>query len=103
MCIRDRYEAGLSQRARDRISTLRETNDGFLIAERDLELRGAGEVLGTRQTGSAQFRIADLMRDKKLLPAAKLISDEITAEHPEVVMPIILRWLGEDSPEYGNV
>ena len=97
------YEAGLSQRARDRISTLRETNDGFLIAERDLELRGAGEVLGTRQTGSAQFRIADLMRDKKLLPAAKLISDEITAEHPEVVMPIILRWLGEDSPEYGNV
>lgn len=97
------YEQGLSQRARDRISTLRETNDGFLIAERDLELRGAGEVLGTRQTGSAQFRIADLMRDKKLLPAVKTITDDITANHPERVVPLIMRWLGEESPEYGNV
>ncbi len=97
------FEQGLSQRARDRISTLRETNDGFLIAERDLELRGAGEVLGTRQTGSAQFRIADLMRDKKLLPAVKTITDDITANHPDRVMPLIMRWLGEESPEYGNV
>lgn len=97
------FEQGLSQRARDRISTLRETNDGFLIAERDLELRGAGEVLGTRQTGSAQFRIADLMRDKKLLPAVKAITDDITANHPDRVMPLIMRWLGEESPEYGNV
>jgi len=97
------FEKGLSQRARDRISTLRKTNDGFLIAERDLELRGAGEVLGTRQTGSAQFKITDLMRDKKLLPQAKTISDEITENHPEKVMPLILRWLGEESPEYGNV
>jgi len=97
------YEQGLSQRARDRISTLRETNDGFLIAERDLELRGAGEVLGTRQTGAAQFRIADLIRDKKLLPEVKTICDEITAQQPEHVVPLILRWLGEESPEYGNV
>ena len=97
------YEQGLSQRARDRISTLRETNDGFLIAERDLELRGAGEVLGTRQTGSAQFRIADLMRDKKLLPAVKAMSDEITAHYPDHAMLLITRWLGEESPEYGNV
>jgi len=97
------YEPGLSQRARDRISTLRETNDGFLIAERDLELRGAGEVLGTRQTGSAQFRIADLMRDKKLLPTVKKISDEITDSHPDNVMRLIKRWLGDESPEYGNV
>jgi len=57
------YEPGLSQRARDRIGILRDTNDGFLIAEKDLELRGAGEVLGTRQTGSAQFKIADLVRE----------------------------------------
>jgi len=97
------FEQGLSQRARDRISTLRETNDGFLIAERDLELRGAGEVLGTRQTGTAQFRIADLMRDKKLLPAVKNICDEITEHQPQQVMPLIMRWLGEESPEYGNV
>ena len=97
------YEQGLSQRARDRISTLRETNDGFQIAERDLELRGAGEVLGTRQTGTAQFKITDLMRDRKLLPQAKIICDEITASHPDKVIPLILRWLGEESPEYGNV
>ena len=97
------FEQGLSQRARDRITTLRETNDGFLIAERDLELRGAGEVLGTRQTGIAQFKIADLMRDKKLLPRVKAICDEVTREHPDKVMPLIYRWLGEESPEYGNV
>jgi len=97
------YEQGLSQRARDRISTLRETNDGFLIAERDLELRGAGDVLGTRQTGTAHFRIADLMRDKKLLPEVKTICDEITTQQSELVVPLILRWLGEESPEYGNV
>ncbi len=97
------FEQGLSQRARDRISTLRETSDGFLIAERDLELRGAGEVLGTRQTGSAQFRIADLMRDKKLLPTVKNITDDITVNYPERVMPLIMRWLGEESPDYGNV
>ena len=97
------FEPGFSQRARDRISTLRETNDGFLIAERDLELRGAGEVLGTRQTGSAQFRIADLMRDKKLLPGVKIICDDITANHPDRILPLIMRWLGDDSPEYGNV
>ncbi len=97
------FEQGLSQRARDRISTLRESNDGFYIAERDLELRGAGEVLGTRQTGAAQFRIADLMRDKTLLPTVKNISDDITEHHPENIMPLIMRWLGEESPEYGNV
>ena len=97
------FEQGLSQRARDRITTLRETNDGFLIAERDLELRGAGEVLGTRQTGTAQFRIADLMRDKKLLPEVKSLCEQINAQQPEHVMPLILRWLGEESPEYGNV
>ncbi len=97
------YEKGLSQRARDRIGILRETNDGFLIAEKDLELRGAGEVLGTRQTGSAQFKIADLMRDKKLLPQVKQMTDEITVRHPQQVVPLISRWLGEESPEYGNV
>ena len=97
------FEKGLSQRARDRIGILRETNDGFLIAEKDLELRGAGEVLGTRQTGSAQFKIADLMRDKKLLPQVKIISDEISSRHPHQVLLLISRWFGKDSPEYGNV
>ena len=97
------FEKGLSQRARDRIGILRETNDGFLIAEKDLELRGAGEVLGTRQTGSAQFKIADLMRDRKLLPQVKTISDEITSRYPQQVVLLISRWFGKDSPEYGNV
>jgi len=97
------YEPGLSQRARDRIGILRDTNDGFLIAEKDLELRGAGEVLGTRQTGSAQFKIADLVRDRDLLPDAKTIGDEITQKHPALVVALLARWLGSDSPEYGNV
>ena len=60
-------------------------------------------MLGTRQTGSAQFKIADLMRDKKLLPQAKTICEEISHKHPDKVIPLILRWLGEESPEYGNV
>jgi len=97
------YEPGLSQRARDRIGILRDTNDGFLIAEKDLELRGAGEVLGTRQTGSAQFKIADLVRDRELLSDAKTIGDEITVKHPDLIVALLARWLGSDSPEYGNV
>lgn len=102
-CVLMYEQQGLSQRARDRIGILRKTNDGFLIAEKDLELRGAGEVLGTRQTGSAHFKIADLMRDKKLLTRVKQISDDISLQHPQHVLPLIARWLGEESPEYGNV
>ncbi len=97
------FEGGLSQRSRDRIAIMRQTNDGFAIAERDLELRGAGELLGTRQTGSMNFRIADLLRDKKLLDIAKDLADRIQSDLPESIDPLIARWMGEDAPEYGNV
>lgn len=97
------FEAGLSQRARERIAIMRETTDGFQIAEKDLQLRGAGELLGTRQTGSLQFRIADIMRDKTLLDRAGDISDELISGPAQTVDALIDRWLGGDAPEYGNV
>ena len=97
------YENGLSQRARDRISIMRETNDGFAIAEKDLELRGAGEMLGTRQTGAMNFRIADLMRDKKLLNEVKYLSDHIQRHAPDTITLLIKRWMGDEAHEYGNV
>ncbi len=94
------FESGLSQRAKQRIAIMRETNDGFAIAEKDLELRGAGELLGTRQTGVMQFRIADLMRDKKLLEQARQLSEQVPAEN---VPALVERWMGDEAPEYGNV
>lgn len=94
------YEAGLSQRARERIAIMRETNDGFIIAEKDLELRGAGEMLGTRQTGAMHFKIADLMRDKYLLERAKDLADDVSKCH---VCALVDRWMGGDAPQYGNV
>jgi ATP-dependent DNA helicase RecG len=97
------YEAGLSNRSRDRIAIMRESTDGFVIAERDLQLRGAGELLGTRQTGSMQFRIADLMRDKHLLDSAKKLSEHIQELHADRIGPLVSRWMGENAPDYGNV
>lgn len=98
------FEPGLSRRARDRIGIMRDTTDGFLIAEKDLELRGAGELLGTRQTGSLQFRIADILRDKPLLDQASEIADQMMQrDSTQRVDALIDRWLGGDAPEYGNV
>ncbi len=94
------YETGLSQRARERIAIMRESNDGFAIAEKDLELRGAGELLGTRQTGAMHFRIADLMRDKHLLDQARVIADKVPSEN---ITALVDRWMGGDAPVYGNV
>ena len=74
---------------------MRETNDGFLVAQKDLELRGPGEVLGTRQTGEVQFRIADLVRDQELVPQVQQAADQVLAEFPEKVQPLVARWLGE--------
>ena len=87
------YQAPLSETARHRLQVLRETNDGFVIAERDLELRGPGEVLGTRQTGLAEFRIADLSRDRALLPLVQRMADELLAEAPALVERLIERWV----------
>ncbi|VAW77217.1 ATP-dependent DNA helicase RecG [hydrothermal vent metagenome] len=88
------YKAPLSQTARQRLAVLRETNDGFEIARRDLELRGPGEVLGTRQTGMMQFRIADLLRDQALVPAVEQAAGWLLQHAPDNVAPIIRRWLG---------
>ena len=75
------YKPPLRALARERLGVMRETNDGFDVAQKDLELRGPGEVLGTRQTGVLQLRVADLMRDADLLPAVIEISDRLLASH----------------------
>lgn len=88
------YQAPLSGMARQRLDVLRETNDGFRIAEKDLELRGPGEVLGTRQTGEAAFRVADLARDAHLLPAVQQAGEVLMREHPDLAERLIARWIG---------
>ena len=96
------YRAPLSGHARRRLAVLRDTNDGFEIARHDLEQRGPGEVLGTRQTGLQQLRIADLVRDRALLPQIEAAATEMLARHPHRVEWLIARWIS-DSENYGNV
>jgi len=96
------YKPPLSAAARSRLGVLRDSHDGFAIARRDLELRGPGEVLGTRQTGSLGMRIADLIRDEDLLPAVQAEADGLLQEHPEAVRGLIRRWIG-DGGRYGAV
>lgn len=96
------YQKPLSEAARQRLGILRETSDGFIIAEKDLELRGPGEVMGTRQTGQMQFKIADLTRDSALIPAVHDAAEYIQAETPQAVRPLIQRWL-KDSAHYAEV
>ena len=88
------YQPPLSALARQRLDTLRQTSDGFAIAERDLQLRGPGELLGTRQTGLASFRIADLVRDADLLPQVHALADRLLREAPELAERVIARWVG---------
>ena len=88
------YQAPLGAIARERLDTLRQTNDGFVIAEKDLQLRGPGELLGTRQTGLAEFRIADLSRDADLLPRVQQMADALLADSPELADRIVDRWVG---------
>jgi ATP-dependent DNA helicase RecG len=88
------YQAPLSAMARQRLDVLRETGDGFRIAEKDLELRGPGEVLGTRQTGQLALRIADLARDAHLLPAVQRAGAVMLRDHPDLVERLIARWIG---------
>lgn len=87
------YHAPLSQIGRERLAIMRDTSDGFIIAEKDLELRGPGEMLGTRQTGLLQFKVADLMRDSHLLPAVRDAALQLLEEHPQHVSPLLDRWL----------
>lgn len=97
------YQSPLSAQARARIGIMRETTDGFVIAEKDLELRGAGEVLGTRQTGMAEFRIASLGRDDDLLDSVVLLADHLLEQAPERVDGLLRRWIGEQRTDYGGV
>jgi len=96
------YHAPLSENARERLAILRETHDGFEIARRDLEMRGPGEVLGTRQTGEQAFHIADWVRDQKLLPQIECAANLLMAKYPDRVTPLIRRWLGMRE-HYGEV
>ncbi|TMP02369.1 ATP-dependent DNA helicase RecG [Pseudoalteromonas sp. S3178] len=91
------YHAPLSHTAQKRLGVLRDSNDGFVIAERDLEIRGPGEVLGTKQTGLAEFKIADLTRDKQTLNQVRPIAQQMLKQHPNLVEPLIQRWLGNKS------
>jgi ATP-dependent DNA helicase RecG len=88
------YQARLSAMARERLETMRQTNDGFVIAEKDLELRGPGELLGTRQTGLAGFRMADLARDADLLPGVHALAERLLADAPAVADRVVERWIG---------
>ena len=88
------YQSPLSAMARQRLETMRQTNDGFVIAERDLELRGPGELLGTRQTGLAAFRVADLARDAGMLPVVHEIGEQLLREAPEIADKLVERWIG---------
>lgn len=96
------YHPPLGEVARERLAVMRETNDGFEIARRDLEIRGPGEVLGTRQTGEMQFRIADLLRDQELVPQVQALAERLLVSHPGCVAPLIRRWVG-DRVQYADV
>lgn len=96
------YHAPLGQQGKARLSTMRETTDGFKIAEKDLELRGPGELLGARQTGLLEFKVADLQRDKALLSQVQQAAAKLYQEYPEHVSPLLSRWLPKHQ-QYLNV
>lgn len=96
------YQHPLSELAKSRLAVLRETNDGFKIAEHDLQLRGPGEVLGTRQTGDLLFRVANLTRDVELLNVVQQAAHDIMSSYPNLIEPLITRWLSHKK-EYGAV
>ena len=96
------YHAPLSQLGRERLAIMRETSDGFVIAEKDLQLRGPGELLGTRQTGLLQFRVADLMRDADLLPAVREATRALLRRWPTHAAPLLERWM-RHGQQFGQV
>ena len=96
------FKSPLSANAKERLAIMRKTNSGFEIARKDLQLRGPGEVLGTKQTGLLQLRIADIVRDEYLLEDVKKAADIVMKESPEQVNGLINRWVGE-AQQYVNV
>ncbi len=96
------YKPPLGRLAKTRLAVLRESNDGFVVAERDLELRGPGELLGTKQTGLPEYRVADLVRDAELMPKVMRAAQQLERHAPDAVQAILRRWLsGVD--RYGKV
>lgn len=88
------YHAPLSATAQARLAVLRESNDGFVIAQRDLEIRGPGELLGTRQTGDASYKLVDLQRDAAMIPTAQQAAQQLWQQHQRAAEALIRRWLG---------
>jgi ATP-dependent DNA helicase RecG len=88
------YQPPLGAIARERLEVMRRSNDGFVIAEKDLALRGPGELLGTRQTGLAAFRMADLARDASLLPQVQALAEHLLSSAPQIAEAVIARWVG---------
>ncbi|AKD37823.1 ATP-dependent DNA helicase RecG [Pasteurella multocida subsp. multocida OH4807] len=87
------YKSPLGKVSQKRLQVLRDTQDGFLISEKDLEIRGPGEVLGTKQTGIAEFKVANLMRDRKMIPIVQHYARKLIIAHPDIAMTLIKRWL----------
>jgi ATP-dependent DNA helicase RecG len=95
------FHPPLSQNGKARLQVLRDSQDGFIIAEKDLEIRGPGEVLGTRQTGLLQFRIAEFERDQRWIEEIRTQAPKLL-DSPVRVEALIRRWLG-DRLRYGDV
>jgi ATP-dependent DNA helicase RecG len=96
------YQSPLSPLARERLAVLRDTTDGFEVARRDLELRGPGELLGTRQTGLMQLKVADLVRDSDLLPAVQKAAALMLEGPGANIVALLRRWVGEGE-RFGKV
>ena len=95
------YKSPLSKTAQKRLQVLRDSNDGFVIAQKDLEIRGPGELLGTRQTGNAEFKVADLLRDQAMIPEVQRIARHIHERYPQQAQALIERWMPE-TERYSN-
>jgi len=91
------YRRPLSENSQARLAAMRETTDGFKIAQIDMQIRGPGELLGTRQTGLLQFRVADIVRDKALIPEVTKIAAKLVQHQPQLIDPVVRRWTGTGS------
>ncbi|MBN6062717.1 ATP-dependent DNA helicase RecG [Aggregatibacter actinomycetemcomitans] len=87
------YKPPLGKISQKRLQVMRDTQDGFVISEKDLEIRGPGEVLGTKQTGITEFKVANLMRDRKMLPTVQFYAKQLVEKHPQMADLLIRRWL----------
>ena len=96
------YKPPLGKISQKRLQVMRDTQDGFVISEKDLEIRGPGEMLGTKQTGITEFKVANLMRDRKMLPTVQFYAKQLVQKYPQQADLLIRRWLN-NREIYGNV